>query len=179
MKINRIIIYAVSGFFVLSFLFFMVSMAYTSIDTVTAANLDERLAVLEKKAVDAAKEEASRNEWRNIDKIIDAFKKEHLMKMDEFAKFRSDLNVIFMKNRLLLLPQKKVRHNYKAMFDDIIKVNISFIVTGTYPDFKRFIHEMNTKTYKDKMVIIRHVHLSKRDRGDISGDFSMEVYLAK
>jgi Tfp pilus assembly protein PilO len=179
MKLNKIIIYAVSGLFLLALVFLLVTTAYTSFNKVSAANIKNRLMEYEKKAQDASKLEVTRNQWRNVHKVFEQFKTDHLMKMDEFSQFRSKLRVIFMKNRLQVLARKKVNHKYKGIFEDFLKVSITFTVTGTYPDFKKFIHEMNSKEYKKKMVLFRKIQLNKTDRGTIRGEFLMEVYLAK
>jgi Tfp pilus assembly protein PilO len=179
MKVNKIIIYAVCGLFVLSLLFLFFATAYASIDNVSAANLEHRLVEYEKKAQEASKLEASRNQWRNVHKVFEKFKDDHLLKMDEYSQFRSKLRVIFMKNRLQVLAKKKVNHQYRGIFKDFLKVSITFTLSGTYPDFKRFIHEMNSQDYKKNMVLFRKIQLHKTDQGSIRGEFWMEVYLAK
>ena len=179
MKVNNVIIYTVSSLFVLSFLFFLIAMGYSSIDSVTASSLNEKLIEYEKKAVEATKLEASRKEWRNIDKVIDQFKNKYFMKYDEFSRFRSDLRSNFMKFRLQLQMKNKVRYTYKRIFKDMTKVIVKFVLTGSYVDIKKLIHHFTTELYEDKMVIFRRIEFHKRPQGDVAGDFLLEVYLAR
>jgi hypothetical protein len=180
MKLNNIIIYAVSGLFAVSLFFFLLATGYSSLNTVTPGELQESLTEFEKKAEEAAQKEEERKKWRNINQVIDQFKKDYLLKIDDFSKFRNKLRATFAKHRLRMTGNKKVRYTYKQMFRDIMRANVAFTVTGAYPDLKRFVHEMNNKTYKDKMVIFRRMQLSKREKeGDIAGEFAVEVYVAR
>jgi len=177
MKINNIIIYSVSALFALSLLFFLVSTVYSSLDSVSSENLQQRLSEYEKRVEHASDSEEGRKQWRNISQVIDDFKGKYMIKMGDFSKFRSQLPLLFMKHNLRLMGKRKVNLSYKPLFSDIIRAHITFGLNGTYADFKRFIHEMNTSDYKDKMVLFRHIQLSKKEVGDISGDFGMEVYI--
>ncbi|MCP5045569.1 MAG: hypothetical protein GY940_00240 [bacterium] len=179
MKLNKVIIHGISGLFLLSLVFFLASTVYSSIDSAVAGSLKDNLSEYEKKADQAAKAEASRTQWRNIQTIMGDFKTKYLMNMDQFSQFRTGLRNIFRKNRLQHLPRKKVRYIYKNLFKDITQVGVSFSLTGAYANFKTFIHEMTTQAYKDKMVVFRSIKLSKRKQGDIIGEFAMEVYLAR
>ncbi len=175
---NNIIIYGVSGLFALSLLFFLVSTAYTSLEEVSSDTLQQRLAEYEKRVEDASKSEAGRKQWRNINKVFDDFEENHMIKMYDFAKFRTQLTILFRKHNLRLRGKRRVTHNYKVLFPDIIRANVAFGLDGTYADFKRFIYAVNTGPYKDKMVLFRSISLTMDEkRGSISGDFKMEVYI--
>lgn len=180
MKINNIIIYAVSGLFVLSLFFFVVATSYTSLSTYTSDELQNRLVEFEQKAKNAAQKEEYRKKWRSTGEIIDDFKKQYLLKIEEFSMFRHQLRATLMKFRLQSFARKKIQYSYKQIFPDIMRANVKFTVTGSYIDLKRLIHELNYKKYPDKMVILRRVTFSKRKREqDVAGEFALEVYVAK
>jgi len=180
MKLNKIIIYAVSGLFALSLFFFLIVMAYTSINSVTGAGIKEKLAEFEKKAAEAAKMEANQRQWRNIDKVIHKFNKQYMFNMEQLSAFRSQLPGLFAKNNLQMMPQKKIGYTYKDLFKkSITRINIGFILIGKYVDFKKFIHQVTREKYNDKMVLLRRIQLTKRDQGNLEGEITMEVYLAR
>jgi len=179
MKILRAIIYTVSGIFLISLLFVIVISSYTSLDRATAGNLKERLTEYEKKAEQAAQKEAARSNWRNIAQYFDTFKSGHMMKMDDFSKFRDQLRSIYTSENLKMPDKKRVHYVYKAVFRDIIQADLNFSLVGQYADIKRFIHKMDTTAYKDTMVLFRAIIMEKQKNGQISGDFAMEVYLER
>lgn len=180
MKLNNIIIYAVSGLFALSLFFFVVASAYTSVSTYTSGELQSRLVEFEQKAKEAAQKEESRKKWRSTGQIIDEFKKQYMLKIDEFSTFRHKLRSTLLKFRLRMFRKKKIGYSYKQLFPDIMRATVKFTVSGSYVDLKRFIYEINHKQYPDKMVILRRVELSKRkNEQDVTGEFAVEVYVAK
>jgi Tfp pilus assembly protein PilO len=151
----------------------MISLAYTSMENVTAKGLQERIDRCKKEVAQLSKEEASLGEWRNINKYFDQFKNDYLMKMEEFSQFRDNLRMTFNK---FGLQNKSVSHSYKGVFD-YMKVKVSFRVEGTYPQIKRFIHEILNRK---EMIVIKRIKLTKDKRtAVISGNFDLEVYLVK
>ena len=174
MKKNKFIIYAFSGLLVVSFLFAFFSFLYSSFENVSARSLDERISYREKEILAEKKKRASIGRWGNIEKEYKKFKTDYLMKMDEFSTFRNELNGLFLKNRL---TSKGVNHRYKRIFRDVDKVEINFSVTGTYPNIKQFIHDINSKK---KMIIIKSIQFKKnKNAGNGLVKFLMEVYLAR
>ncbi len=177
-NITKIIVYAVSGLFAVCLVFFVVAAIYSSVDRMSGGNIKERLAEYETIIQNATTRETSRSQWRNIDDIFKKFKNDYLLKMDDYSQLRTELQVILNKNRLRLIGRKGMRHEYSSTFPDIIRVTITFSAAGIYPDFKRFIHEITTQTYPKKMVLFRNIQISKKEQGEIIGDFAMETYLA-
>jgi len=173
MNTNKWIIYTISGLFILSGFFCIISLIYTSMENVTAKGLQDRIDSCQKELAQLSKEEASLSDWRNIGKYFDQFKNDYLMKMEEYSQFRDNLRTTFNKYGL---QNKVVEHSYKQIFG-YRKVNISFSVEGTYPQIKRFIHDILNRK---EMIVINQIKLSKgRRSASISGNFKLEVYLVK
>jgi hypothetical protein len=171
MNTNKWIIYTISGLFILSSFFCIVSLAYTSMENVTAKGLQERIDRCKKEVGQLSKEEASLSEWHNIKKYFDQFKNDYLMTMDQFSKFRDNLRMTFNKYGL---QNKQVHHSYKDILD-YIQGSVTFTVSGTYPKIKRFIHEILNRK---EMIVIKRIKLTKDKRtAVISGNFDLEVYL--
>lgn len=96
------------------------------------------------------------------------------MKMDDFSRFRDDLHVMFNKHRL---GSKVPSYNYKNALRDYIRVEVSFTVNGSYPNIKRFIHEIINL---EKMILVKRIQFNKsKQSGNIAAKFLMEVYLAR
>jgi hypothetical protein len=173
MNTNKWIIYTISGLFILSGLFCFISLAYTSMENITAKGLQERIDKCKKDLAQLSKEEASLSDWRNISKYFDQFKNDYLMKMEEYSQFRDNLRMTFNK---FGLQNKSVSHSYKDVYD-YMKVKVTFSVQGTYPQIKRFIHEILNRK---EMILIQRIQLKKdTNKAVISGNFDLEVYLVK
>jgi hypothetical protein len=170
---NKWTIYTICGLFILSGFFCFISLAYTSMENITAKGLQDRIDRCKKELAQLSKEEASLSDWRNISKYFDQFKNDYLMKMEEYSKFRDNLRITFNKYGL---QNRGVAHSYKHVFD-YRKVIVSFTVEGTYPQIKRFIHDILNRK---EMIVINLIKLSKGQRtATIAGKFNLEVYLVK
>jgi len=173
MNTNKWIIYTISGLFILSGIFCVISLAYTSMENVTAKGLQDRIDRCKEELVQLSKEEASISDWRNIGKYFEQFKNNYLMTIEEFAQFRDNLRITINKYGL---QNKNVTHMYKDAFD-YMQVRILFTVEGPYPQIKRFIHDILNRK---EMIVIKRIKLAKdRRTGSISGDFELEVYFVK
>ena len=173
MNINKWIIYSISGLFMVSGFFCIISLMYTSMENVTAKGLQDSIASCKKELAQLSKEEASLSDWRNISKYFDQFKNDYLMKMEDYSQFRDNLRITFNKYGL---QNRLVEHSYKKVFG-YRRVNMSFSVEGTYPQIKRFIHDLLNRK---ELIVIKQIKLSKSKRSaSISGNFKLEVYLVK
>ncbi len=173
MNTNKWIIYTVSGLFILSGIFCIISLAYTSMENVTAKGLQDRIDRCKEELAQLSKEEASISDWRNIGKYFEQFKSHYLMKIEDFSQFRDNLRITINK---YALQNKDVSHMYNDAVD-YMQVRILFKVEGTYPQIKRFIHDILNRK---EIIVIKRIQLSKdRRTGIISGNFELEVYLVK
>ncbi|MGD2085293.1 MAG: hypothetical protein PVH61_03830 [Candidatus Aminicenantes bacterium] len=173
MNTNKWIIYTISGLFILSGFFCIISLAYTSMENITAKGLQDRIDRCKKELAQLSKEEASLSDWRNIGKYFDQFRNGYLMKMEDYSQFRDNLRITFNKYGL---QNNVVNHSYKQVFG-YRKVTVSFTVEGTYPQLKRFIHDILNRK---EIIVIKQIKLSKGKRPTtITGHFNLEVYLVK
>lgn len=173
MNTNKWIIYTISGLFILSGFFCIISLTYTSMENLTAKDLQDRIDRCKKELAQLSKEEASLSDWRNISKYFDQFKNDYLMKIEEFSQFRDNLRITFNKYGL---QNNHVSHSYRDVYD-YMKVKVSFNVKGTYPQIKRFIHDILSRK---EMIVIKQIKLNKDKKSAIIfGNFNLEVYLVK
>lgn len=177
-KLNNIIVYAICGLLAISILFFLLAFAYSSLDSASGATLKKRVADYETKARTASNQEASRAQWQHVNDIVENFKKEYFMQMDQYTDFCIQLPIIVAKNRLRIIAKKTIKYAYSQVFPDMNRITVTFAATGTYSDFKQFIHEITMQIYPKKMVLFRNIQINKQVQGDIIGEFTMEVYLA-
>jgi Tfp pilus assembly protein PilO len=174
MKKSKIIIYAVVGLCVFSFLSCIFSLLYSAIERISTGDLNARLKDMQRKGAEVSAIEVSHKNWKNIDNEFDRFKKEYLMTMDDYSKLRSELIVIIAKNQLQNI---RFAPKYKPLFKEFIQVDIILTVKGTYSNIKRLIHEILSQS---KIIVIRNIDLTKdKQTEEVSGDFKMEVYLVR
>ena len=166
------IIYTVSGLFILSCLFCILSLLYTSLENVSAKSLEEKIAKQKTELAEVSKREASLSEWLHIKKYFAQFKNNYFMTMNDFSHFRDELQKKI--NQYGFNTQGGVGYRYKRIFKDYIQVEIAFTATGYYPNIKQFIHDI---AGQKKMILIKRVQMNKTDRGDIAVKCMMEVYL--
>lgn len=173
-NVSKIAIYALSGLFVLSLIFCIVTLAYSSVERVSSKSLAQQLEEYEKKEKEAAEFEAYHKRWQNIDKEFEDYKSRFLMSMDELSGFRNQLEAMLRKNSL---NNMGISYGYKEIFPDVIRVGVKFTAQGSYQALKHFIRDIRIQK---KLVVIRDVAMGKNKRGpEISGEFSMEVYLVR
>jgi Tfp pilus assembly protein PilO len=174
MKTFKPLIYGFLGLLVLSALFCTFSLAYSMLNRLSAQNMQSQWDQLEQENLRAAKKEAQYKNWLNIDKEFSGFKEKYLMKMEDYSKFRNQLTSLFAKNQL---QTTGVKHSYKAVFTDIIRVNVNFQLIGTYTNLKHFIFDVISD---NKLIMFRKIELSKdKKTGRVEGAFAMEAYLVR
>jgi hypothetical protein len=171
MKPIKMIIYSVGGLLMLSVLFFLFSFGYTSLETISAQNIQSRLMEVQKRANEWEKEH---EEWMNVGDKYKRFKDEYMLKSERFDHFKQELQTILRKNGLGFAPLK---YNITTMFFDMVKISIKIELNGAYENIKRFIHEMENKK---EMILFRNIELNKTKTGPtVEGEFVVEVYFAR
>jgi hypothetical protein len=171
MKPVKMIIYALVGLLLLSVVFFLFSFAYTSLETISAQNIQSRLTGVQKNANQKKKEY---EEWMNFEKNYKKFKDNYLMKSERFDFFKQELQTILRKNGVESAPLK---YSIETIFPDVVKISVKFELSGAYENIKRFIHEMENKK---EMILFKKVELNKKKTGQtVEGEFVMEVYFVR
>jgi len=171
---NKLIAYGLSGLFALSVIFCVLSLAYSSFERISGQSLNEKFAELELKRGAAMALKKKHDDWQNISTRIIDFSKQYLMSMDDYSRFRRDLNTLLQKNRLQ--SQREFQPNYKRMLKKYFCVEVNFTASGTYPDLKRFIYDLSTQ---EKMVLLKRMTFNRKDLNQIIVKFVLEVYIAK
>ena len=170
-KINYFI-YSLIGVFFLAVLFLLFSWGYSSIEEMSSQSWQSEFQKLKGKEKDFFKLEKSIQEWEKIDQFYALFKKEHLMKFDEFPVFRNKLENIIKKN---FLDSSRLNFKIQYLRDNIVKVSISFGLKGAYKNIKKFIFNIEQVP---QLIFLNETKLSKL-KGQVSGKFSMEVYFVR
>jgi len=171
MKPVKIIIHALGGVLILSVVFFLFSFAYTSLETISAQNIQSRLTDVQNKAKEKKKDY---EEWMNFEKNYKKFKDNYLMKSEQFDQFKHELQTILRKNGVEFAPLK---YSIETIFSDVVKISVRFELSGAYENIKRFIHEMENKK---EMILFKKIELNKKRTGQtVEGEFVMEVYFVR
>ncbi|MBN2346019.1 MAG: hypothetical protein JXO51_06480 [Candidatus Aminicenantes bacterium] len=113
---------------------------------------------------------AEHSAWKNLPRELEAFHREHIITMDDFARLRRELNACLEGNGL---RASNISFQFGAGREHIRKVSIGLSLDGPYRNVKKFIFEMESKP---KMQFFRRVELSG-GAASIKGKFTMEAYL--
>lgn len=174
MKKNSIIIlYSLVGLFLFSLGFFIISFVYSSIENISVMGFTSRIDEYNRREKEFLKLEENYNDWQNIDKLFAQFKKEYIIKFDNYPDFRDELQSVLSRNGLQL---SDTRHKYKNIMEDLRVIFLDFKLTGSYMNIKKFILEMESK---NKMVVFKDLYLTKKDSINVSARISMEVYFVR
>lgn len=164
-------VYGLAGLFALSCIFFIFTIAYSSIESITVKSLQSRADEYQARAKEFSELEATYKEWKNMDQIYGRFKKDYLIRFDDYPDFRNEMQKIFNQNGLQVM---KMNHKYKNLFQDVRRVAIDLQVAGTYRNIKRFIFELENKS---EMILFENISLSKYESSNrAQGKINMEVY---
>lgn len=171
MKAIKIIIYGLGGFLLAGIAFFLFSFAYTSLESMSAQNVQSRLEELRRQV---KQQSQAYEQWINVEKEYDQFKSDYMMKADQFDAFKHQLQNAFRKNGLKF---SRLDYSFKSKFSDVVTIFVGSEFSGTYENIKRFLFEMESK---DKLVLLKRIELNKSSQGNlVEGELAMEVYFGK
>lgn len=172
MKSYRIAVQALLGLLALSALACLFALGYGSIQDL---GRQERL---KKRAADRQLLEEYRqlgaelDRWKNLPADLEAFRRQHIISMDDFARFRRDLNLCLDDNGF---PAPNITFEFGRRSNRLLKVSLQFVLKGSYRSLKKFIFDMEGKP---RMQFFEKIEL--RSQGEaISGHFLMEAYLGE
>lgn len=171
MKIFKMIIYGLGGLLAASIVFFLFSFAYTSLETISAQNIQSRLDELQQKVEQQTKDY---EEWKTFEAEYNSFKENYLVDSERFDAFKQDVQMAFRKNSVNF---STLDYGIKSLFSDVVKVSIGSEFTGPYQNIKRFIYDMENRK---EIVLFRKLQLTKK-KGEnlVEGELAMEVYFVK
>jgi len=110
--------------------------------------------------------------WQQLPADLGAFRREQLISMDDFARFRRELNSCLDDNELLA---ENISFQFGKARNGIRRVGIGFSLDAPYRRLKKFIYEMEKKP---GMHCFERIDLNTAPE-TVKGKFSMEVYLAE
>jgi Tfp pilus assembly protein PilO len=110
--------------------------------------------------------------WKQLPADLRAFRKDQIISMDDFARFRRDLNSCLDDNGLLA---ENISFQFGRVRRGIRMVSIGFLLDAPYRSLKKFIYEMEKKP---GMQCFERIELNAAP-DTVKGRFAMEVYLAE
>ena len=173
MKKSKLIILSTLAVFFISIVLFLFSLFYGAIKTRSVMNLDASRLEVETMQHEFQRLKKEAAGWSNIQKTYESFKKDYLPPFSNFPDLRIELKDRMRKNYLQIV---KVDHHYKNLFENIVKVNLAFILKGGYKEFKRFIYEMENRK---ELLFFEKVQFKKLRTTELEGTFSMEGYFVR
>ena len=172
MKRIRIISYALAGLFLVSLIAVIFSFSLTSVKKMSAQNIESRIEELQTQQDKLLETEKMFKEWNQIETIFQDFKNEYLIPYQDFPAFRRELQTLFSRNGL---QASTFSYQPKDTLNNLVRLAISFKLTGAYRNLKKFIIDIENKK---EMILFERIKLSKGDV-DITARFNLEVYFVK
>jgi hypothetical protein len=133
---------------------------------------------LEKRSAARLQEEEFRKlgaehaDWKKLPADLLQFRGRHIISMDDFARFRRELNLCLDDNGF---PAPNITFKFGRTLGRLQRVNFQFALNGSYRSLKKFIYDMERKP---KMQFFETIQLN--GSGDaVDGRFTMEAYLEK
>lgn len=172
MKTNKLVVMALLALLALSAAGCLFSFVYVSWQEMARQNRQRaarQLALQEGEARLLAREY---RDWLKLPGELQAFRRDHVLSMDEFAAFRRSLDSRLAANGL---QAPRIDLSFGSGRGSLRKVLVKFSVQGSYRSVKKFIFDMETK---DQMYFFSSVQLSAA-AALVKGAFTMEVYLGE
>lgn len=110
------------------------------------------------------------NAWKNVKVDCNKFLKRRFISIDEFDKFKQDLQKQLENNSLSVF---NIKYNLKRMKYKQKRVSIIIKLKGTYTNIKRLIYDFENL---DTIVYFSKIDINKCKDELISGTLVMEVY---
>lgn len=115
---------------------------------------------------------AQHGEWRKLPADLEQFRSRHIISLDDFARFRRDLNLCLDDNGF---RAPDISFTFGRRQGGLQPVSFQFTLNGTYRSLKKFIFEMERKP---RMQFFKQIDLNGSGE-TVVGRFTMEAYLGK
>ncbi len=115
---------------------------------------------------------AQHAEWRKLPADLEQFRSRHVISLDDFARFRRDLNLCLDDNGF---RAPDISFMFGRRQGGLQPVSFQFTLAGTYRSLKKFIYDMERKP---KMQFFKQIDLNGSGE-TVVGRFIMEAYLGK
>ncbi len=168
----KILVYSFVGLLVVGFAFFLFSLGYTSLETMSAQSVQERLAKEVKLELEWR---TIHDDWDDVKNTFATFKKKYLIESEQFNTFKQQLQSLAMKNRL---GGVKIDYNIHSQYSDVVKISFKLNVTGAYENLKRFIFDIESR---EEMIFFKRIELSKDKvaMNRVKGILALEAYFVR
>lgn len=131
----------------------------------------ERLAAVRVQEEELRRLSAEHRDWQNLPGELQKFRSSHVISMDDYARFRRDLNLLLDDNGF---RAPDITSQFSPGRDRMRRVSLSFSLQGSYRRMKKFIYEMERRP---GIHFFRRIELTGGDT--VRGRFNMEVYLGQ
>jgi Tfp pilus assembly protein PilO len=172
MKKYKVAVIALLALFALSAAGCLFSFVFASLQDMSWQNRREKLAFYRAQEEEFRKTGADYAEWKRLPDDLRAFRRDHIISMDDFAVFRRELNLCLDDNGF---RATNIAFQFGPSQNRMRRVSLHFTLTGSYRDLKKFIFDMEQKP---RMHFFERIELN--GSGDkVTGSFGMEAYLAE
>ena len=172
MKGYKVTVTVLLALLALSVVACLFSLAYGAYADMKRQGRQQQSAALRLQEQELAQLAGQHAEWRKLPADLRKFRRQHIISMDEFARFRRDLNLCLDDNGL---RAPNISFNFGRLRGGLQPVSLQFALDGSYRSLKKFIYDMERKP---KMHFFKKIDLN--GSGDtVSGRFAMEAYLEK
>lgn len=172
MKKHKITITVLLALLALSAASCLFSLAYGAYLDMKGQGRREQETAMRLRQEELAELAAQHAEWRKLPADLEQFRGRHLISLDDFARFRRDLNLCLDDNGF---PAPNISFTFNQRRGGLQPVSFQFTLNGTYRSLKKFIYDMERKP---KMQFFKQIDLN--DSGEtVVGRFAMEAYLGE
>jgi hypothetical protein len=172
MKKNRLLVKVLLGLLFLSVAGCLFSFVYVSLQDLARHNRLRAFREFARQEQAAQTLEKEYRDWQKLPLLLQAFHKDHLLSMDQFAAFRRGLDACLASNGL---PPPRIDLTFGGKQGNIRKVAVKFSLEGSYRDLKKFIFDMEAKA---GMHFFSAMQLSA-GAATVKGAFTLEVFLGE
>lgn len=172
MKSYRIAVTALLALLALSAAACLLSYAYGSVQDMARRGRQQKLAAGRLQEEEFNRLGAELAGWKKLPADLEAFRRRHIISMDDFAKFRRELNLCLDDNGF---PAPNITFEFGSRRGRLLKVSMQFALKGSYRSLKKFIFDMEGKP---GMQFFDKIDLNASGEAVI-GRFVMEAYLGE
>jgi len=148
----------------------LLSFAYGSVQDLTRHGRLEQRAADHRHEQELAALVAENADWKKLPADLLQFRRQHVISMDDFARFRRDLNLCLDDNGF---PAPNIIFEFGPRRGHLQKVSFQFSLKGSYRSLKKFIFAMEGKP---KMQFFEKIKLDSSGEA-VNGHFFMEATL--
>lgn len=168
-KITVTVLLALLAFSATAYLF---SLAYGAYLGLKSQDRQEQSTAMRHQEEELAELAAQHVEWEKLPADLEKFRNQHVISLDEFARFRRDLNLCLDDNGL---RAPNISFHFGPIQSGLQPVSLQFTLDAPYRSLKKFIYDMERKPM---LQFFKSIDLNGSGT-TVNGRFTMEAYLGK